>query len=320
MVHDYATWRDDPAFVRSMLPGVRSVIDAYASFRGAGDGLVHGPGLAWNFVDWVPSWRNGVPADADFGASAIVNWQLVYTLRLAAELEREFGESELAARCDRLAGEVAGATIERFWEPARGLFADDLDKRHVSEHAQCMAILSGALDDDRLAQVGNTLLTQGDLARATIYFTHYLFEACRVLAGRSVKLAADPIAHLFDRLSLWFDLPARGFVTTFESPEPTRSDCHGWGAHPLFHYFATILGVRPAGFGMKTIEVAPNLGLLEWAKGGMPHPAGGTIEVNLSRTGERLRGTISLPEGVTGGLVHSNSRRALHPGSNVLEI
>jgi hypothetical protein len=318
MVHDFAMWREDPAFLRSMMPGVRSVIDAYAGFRGAG-GLVRGPALGWNFVDWVPAWKNGVPADADFGASGIVNWHFAYTLRLAAELERGFGEPELAARCDRLAREVAGAADAAFWEPARGLFADDAAKRHFSEHAQCMAILSGALDDDRAAQVGRALLTQGDLERATIYFTHYLFEACRVLAGRGVTLARDPVGHLFERLALWFDLPKRGFVTTFESPEPTRSDCHGWGAHPLFHYFATILGVRPAGFGMKSLEIAPNLGPLEWVKGALPHPAGGRIEVELRRTGEGLTGAIVLPEGIVGELVIGGRRAALRGGRNVLE-
>src|SRR5439155_23193827 len=86
MVHDYAMWRADPAFVRSMMPGVRAVIEAYKSFRNA-DGLVEGPGAGWNYVDWVPGWKNGVPPEGDYGVSCVVNWQFVYALRLARELE-----------------------------------------------------------------------------------------------------------------------------------------------------------------------------------------------------------------------------------------
>jgi hypothetical protein len=318
MVHDFAMWRDDPEFVRSMLPGVRSVVDAYGTFRDA-DGLVQGPALGWNFADWVPQWKNGVPPDGDFGVSGIVNWHFVYTLGLAAELERYVGDAELAARCERIAREVAGAAMERFWEPARGLFADDSGRSSFSEHAQCMAILSGMPDEDRMNQVGSGLLTQGDLARATIYFTHYLFEACRVLAPRARRLAADPAARLFERLSLWFELRDKGFVTTFESPEPTRSDCHGWGAHPLFHYFATILGVRPAGFGMKTVRIAPNLGPLDHARGTMPHPAG-ELEVEAVREGGGVRAAVNLPEGVRGEFVVGDGRTALRSGENSVKI
>jgi hypothetical protein len=318
MVHDFAMWRDDPAFVRSMLPGVRSVIDVYATFRDA-DGLVRGPALGWNFVDWVPRWRNGVPPDGDFGVSSIVNWHFVHTLKLAAELEGHVGEAEIASRCERIAREIAGASVQRFWEPARGLFADDAGRTSFSEHVQCLAILSGMLDEDRMNQVGTGLLTQGDLARATIYFTHYLFEACRTLAPRARSLGADPVSRLFERLSLWFELRDKGFVTTFESPEPTRSDCHGWGAHPLFHYFATILGIRPAGFGMKRVEVAPNLGPLEYATGTMPHPAG-AIEVEVSREGGGVRAAVNLPEGGSGEFVVGDGRAALRSGENSVKI
>lgn len=68
---------------------------------------------------------------------------------------------------------------------------------------------------------------------------------------------------LFARLENWFDLPSQGFKTTPEQPEPTRSDCHAWGAHPLFHFYASILGIRPAAPGFSRVEIAPQLGQLQ---------------------------------------------------------
>jgi alpha-L-rhamnosidase len=309
MVHDFAMWRADEAFVRSMMPGVRAVIEAYQSFRNA-DGLVEGPATGWNYVDWVPGWKNGVPPDGDYGVSAVVNWQFAYVLRLAWELEEGFGEPELAARCDRLSREVAAGLQQQFWEPVRGLFADDLQKTRFSEHVQCLAILSGLLEEEQCAQVGDGLLNSTELARTTIYFTHYLFEAYRVLG-----VTAE--AALFERLSLWFDLGKHGFVTPFEEPEPSRSDCHGWGAHPLFHFLATVLGVRPGAAGFASVEVRPHLGRLTEVRGSVPH-ARGRVGVELRREGKEVRGVIRLPEGVRGNFVFEGRRVPLQSGENVL--
>jgi len=47
---------------------------------------------------------------------------------------------------------------------------------------------------------------------------------------------------LLSRMGLWFGLVETGLRTVIEEPEPTRSDCHAWGAHPIFHLYATLLG------------------------------------------------------------------------------
>jgi alpha-L-rhamnosidase len=316
MVHDYAMWQADAPFVRSMMPGVRGVIEAFEAFRGE-RGLVEGPATGWNFVDWVPGWKNGVPPEGDYGASSVINWQYVCVLRLARELEELFGAPELAVRCERVAREIAEQLQAQFWEPVRGLFADDRGKTRFSEHAQCLAILSGLLSLRQCAQVGDALLTSKELARTTIYFTHYLFEACRVLTN-TPELGADPETALFARLSLWFDLRKNGFVTPFEEPEPSRSDCHGWGAHPLFHYQATLLGVRPASPGFASVEIRPHLGRLATLRGAVPHVRG-IIEVNLKREGKGIRGVIRLPAGLHGNFTWKGQRIALHPGDNPIE-
>ena len=294
MVHDFALWRDDAGFVRERLPGVRAVLEAFRP-RINQDGLLEAlPG--WNFVDWVPAWGGaGMPADADFGISGIINWQLVYTLRLAAELEDGFGDAELAQRDRQLANRVAQAVESAFWDDARRLYADDLAHRHFSEHAQCFAILAG----DR-----RTRLDAPSLAQATIYFSHYLFEASRSLGQ---------IERLFDRLRLWSYLREMGFKTTVEMPEPSRSDCHAWGAHPLFHTFASILGIRPASFGFQTVRIEPQLGPLAWARGSLPHPHG-MITADVTPTGA----TIELPTGITGEWIQNGRTHALPPGRSVV--
>ncbi|KPV49365.1 hypothetical protein SE17_33080, partial [Kouleothrix aurantiaca] len=136
-------------------------------------------------------------------------------------------------------------------------------------------------------------------------FTHYLFETYRLLG------AADA---LFERLQLWFDLPAQGFTTTPEQPEPSRSDCHGWGAHPYFHCFATLLGIRPTAPGFAQVEITPLPGPLGTVEGALVHPRG-TITVQLRHENGALRGSIALPDGVSGTLRIGGESRPLAAGS-----
>jgi len=348
MVADYALWRDDRAFVESLMPGVRATLEGFRRFLGP-DGLLHAP-EGWNVMDWVPAWSEdaGAPPEGASGVSGLLNWQLVYVLTLAADLEARLGEQELAARYRRLAAELAVRATETFWDEDRGLLADDADeyiraRQHFSEHTQCMAILSGQLDPARRARVAAALLpgpssgcgAAGDgrpalagdsrlkpgvqfspvpettLARTTIYFSHYLFETYREL-GR--------IDALVERLGLWFDLAERDFKTPVESPEPSRSDCHAWGSHPLYHYFATILGIRPASLGFRSVEIAPQLGPLTSASGRLVHPAGGEIVVDFRLEDGTLHASVTLPPGLTGTLCYAGQTLPLTEGTQEVSL
>ena len=303
MVHDYALWRDDTAFVHGFLPGVRGVLDAFSRQMTA-DGLLAAPD-GWNFIDWVPGWEGGMPPDGAFGVSGPVQWQLVLALNQVADLEEWAGEPELAARARRLSEELTARAAAAFWSEPRGLLADDLAQTHFSQHSQCLALLGGRLSDSHQAQIAQHLWAAPDLALTTIYFTHYLFETCYLL-GR-------PDA-LLNRLNFWFDLARRGLKTTVEMPEPTRSDCHAWGAHPIYHYFASLLGIRPSQPGFSAVRIAPQLGPLHAASGSLPHPRG-SIRMDLRREGEQLRGLVTLPEGLPGTFHWAGQEQTLAPGT-----
>lgn len=308
MVHDFAGWRGDAAFVKSLLPGVRAVLDAYLGFMNA-DGLIQAPN-GWNFMDWVPTWDGGVPPEGELGVNSLINWQMVYALKAAAELEEWLDEPELAARDRRLAAELAERVTATFWDDARQLFADDPAKQAFSEHSQCLAILAGELAPKMEVQIGRALVRDPDLARTTIYFTHYLFEAY----GKLGLMDA-----FFSRMSLWFDLARYGFKTTFETPEPSRSDCHAWGAHPLFHYFATILGIRPVALGGRQWRIRPQLGPLTTARGTLVHPQG-DIDVDLRREGNSIKAAVTWPQTLEGTFTWNGQIRVLKPGRQELIV
>jgi hypothetical protein len=284
-VHDFALWRGDMDLVRELLPGVRAVLDAYRPYVD-GAGLLHAlPG--WNFMDWVRAWDSGAPPGAHWTHSAPLQLQLAHVAHLAAELETWMGETELAARQERLSRRARDAA-EVFFDEDTGLYADDLDAAAFSEHAQCLALLADAAHGREAVE---RMLAAGDgtdgptLERTTVYFDHYLFEALYRVGRTDV---------LRERLGLWYALPGQGLTTVVEKPEPSRSDCHAWGAHPRFHMMASLLGIRPTSPGFATATVRPELGGLDWAEGTVRTPLG-PLHVRASADGTL---DVQAPAGV----------------------
>lgn len=300
MMRNFLYWRDDPEFVITLLPGLRQLIESLLSLRGRSGLLGTVPG--WPFVDWVPTWHQGCGPGVREGDSSIVNLHLVHALRNAARVERAVGESVLADRAETHARDVFERLSARYWDAERQIFRDTSDPTaSTSEHAQVLALLTGWLDSRRAAGCLRALRERRLDAECTIYFSHYLLEAF---------FEAGEADAFFERLAFWRTLPGKGFCSLPEMPDPCRSDCHGWGAHPLFHTFASIAGIRPAAAGFAKVSIRPMPGKLTFFTATVPHPAG-TVTVDFLHNDEGENFSIDLPEGVSGELFWLGKRYAL---------
>ncbi len=302
MVRDYAWWRDDPQFVRARLPGIRALLDRLLELRNA-DGLLERlPG--WSFVDWWDGWPHGTPPGAREGSCSILDLLLIHALRAAAELEEAFGEPEPAARWARIAEAYIPCIRTHYWDEERGLMKDDRAGSGYSEHAQCLAILGGLLNEREVERCVAAMHAAEDVARTTVYFRHYLFEVWNRL-GRGDRIV--------EAMQLWESFLERGLKTPPEKADPTRSDCHAWSSHPLFHFRATLAGIRPDAPGFRSVRIAPSPGPLKHIATNLPHPKG-EIFVALAFDGDRVHGTVTLPNGVGGTFVWRGETRTLAAG------
>lgn len=309
MAHDYWMHRDDPEYVRDLLPGVRGVIGWFEHHVDA-TGLL-GPIPWWPYVDWAPEWPGGVPPGGRDGHSTMITLQYVYALERAAELEDALGMSVEATHDRELAESLRAAAREQAWDPGRGLFRDAPDEALFSQQTNIMAVLVDAVPVAEQPAVMQRVLTDATLTQATYYFSFYLFEALGK-AGMNDRY--------IERLEPWQGMLALGLTTTPENPEPTRSDSHAWAAHPNYGLLATVLGVRPAEPGFRSVRIAPEPGPLRRAEGRVPHPLG-DIEVRLERTGdEGLRAEVTLPVGLTGVFEWGGREVRLRPGHQQLEL
>ena len=302
MLHDIAWWSADGlAEAKRWLPDARATADLLLAGVGA-DGLLVLPS-GWGFADWAVGWHMGMVPGLHRKPNAVAQFQAAYVLGLLAELEDAVGEPALAGRWRARAAALIAAG-SRF---RRGvLFADGLVGDSCSEHANALAMLAGAVPLAEQPAFADALLGTDGLHRATVYFSHYLFEALARL-GRA--------AAIQQRLRFWYDLPGQGFTTTPEEPEPSRSDCHAWGAHPLWHVHANFAGVRPTAPGFASVRIQPQLGDWKHLECDLPVPQG-VIRSRWQVVGGRLSGSVELPAGVAGVLVLDGAERVLKPGEN----
>lgn len=291
MLHDAVTWRPAQPWMRPLLRVARGVVDAILEHRNA-DGLIERLPV-WAFMDWARGFADGVAPGSHDGVNGSVNWLAVNCLSWMRDLERVCGDADLAERYERIAADLAAATHATFWNDDERLYIESPKHALRSEHAQALAAMSNRLDESTRQAVADVLERRdAALAPASVYFTHYVFEAFRILRR------TRPI---FDRLSLWHDLPKLGMKCTPEQPEPTRSDAHAWGAHPMFHLHTTIAGIRPGATEFASIDVSPRLGTLKNLATSMPHPAG-MIRFSADRREDEVDLSIELPAGVPGVL------------------
>jgi hypothetical protein len=309
MVHDYYMHRDDVAFVRRMLPGVRAVLDWFG--RHVDETGMLGPLPYWNYLDWAPEWAAGSAPGASRDHSAAISLLYAYALRLAADMENDVGIRGTGDTYRARADAVVKATRSLAWDRARGLFRDRPDSASFSQQTNALAILAGAVPPAEQRPVMERVLGDRSLTKATYYFSWYVFEALRQ-AGLGDRY--------LEQLRPWREMLALGLTSTPENPEPTRSDTHAWAAHPDYGLLATVLGVRPAAPGFRAVMVAPALGPLRRAEGRVPHPAG-DIDVALERVGANgLRAIVTLPPGLNGTLLWNGRRLRLRSGRQTLTL
>jgi hypothetical protein len=304
MMHDFALWRDDLPWLQQRLPGMRALLEALQTEEDADHLLVKPPG--WLFMDWVPGWFAGWPPGQREGRrSAMINLQYLLTLQRAADLESWAGDARMAQRWTDRAAQVAASISRVFWDDPRGLWADDDSHGSFSQHGQSLAVIGGL----RVPDVAKwTDAAANGLAPATIYFQHYLFEAL----GRAGR--GDLV---LEKLGMWRGLVTQGFKTPVESPEPARSDCHAWGAHPVFHLHATVAGIRPTAPGFKQVRIAPQPGKLTEISSDLPHPRG-TLRLRAKFRGGKVEATVDLPPETTGVFVWAGQEFALRPGEQTV--
>jgi len=306
MLHDLWWYRGEKEFVAEYLPIARGALGWFERHL-VPSGLL-GRMEWWSFVDWTRDFEDGVPPQEAEGQSSILSLQFAAALQEAAELESSLGLQEGAQHDRALAGRITQAVRNTCWDPGRRLIADTPARRHFSEHANILAVLTDAIPPAEQQQVMKIVLADHTLTQCSYYFRFYL--------SRGLKKAGLADEYL-SQLAPWRKMLDLGLTTWAETPEPTRSDCHAWSAHPNFDLLATVAGIESAAPGFTKVAIEPHLGTLERLQATLPHPKG-EVTVHYQRQGQSLVADVSLPAQLSGWFLWQGKKLPLHGGSQHL--
>lgn len=293
MVCDYVKYRNSSKVSAKIVPVARRILDNFERYLSS-ENLLKLP-LGWGFVDWIPRWNNngkmGTPKNAEFGISGVINALYLYSLGQACELHELLGEVELAGRYKRLGKKLAKNLFNAFFSPEFSMLSDCVTHNEFSEHSQCLALLSNLLSPEQENLLCKGLFSgMSEIAETTFYFDFYYLEAC---------YKAKRMDCFHQRLSKRFQsLGKLGLKTIIERPEPSRSDCHAWSSHIIYHYFASILGIRPVAAGFEQVEIAPQLENFTSVSATMPAPQG-KIKIDWQTKRKESPLIIHIPSSIT---------------------
>jgi alpha-L-rhamnosidase len=281
-VEDYWRWTGDRdrAFVRSCLLSIDGVLWFFRE-RLRADGYV-GRIPPWSMVDRAPDWDGGMPPAVRDGESTYLTCLYILALEAGIRLHHAVGEPSDAVRWEPLPERLRAAVRATAWSEAEGLYLEGPGRLQdgFSQHAQCLAILSGTATPAQARRILKRLSTDPALRPMHLMQSFYLARALEAAGGYGAFHD-----HVLER---WRRMLRQGVSTWQEYPDPTRSDCHAWSSWIAVDFVSVVLGIRPGAPGWKEVCIQPLVTGLEWARGAAPTPAG-PVEVEWRREGGRLR-------------------------------
>ena len=262
------------------------------------------PYKCWPFCDWSPGFVLDNPL-----TRATTQLYVIFGVREAVYLLRELGDTANAEKFSTWADQLTEAARAKFFTPASAGYGDRLQ-------LNIMAVLSGVATPAQDGEIYSRILKPGSPAWTvepdrtrhdddpiTPYYGYFLLQTMSQLDQNQ-----DALNYIRRN---WGDMLRRGATTWWEKFNPAWPDdmkwaldqtayvslCHGWSTGPTTYLTENVLGVRPTSAGFATVEIAPQLGDLQWAEGDVPTPSG-VIHVRVERRAEKVRCVVKLPQNV----------------------
>ena len=242
-VEEYHRHYGDEILLQYIYPKMQSML-CFCETRLNEDGFIEGAEGDWVFVDWTEYDKTG----------AVCAEQML--LRRAYEAMAYVGGllGKDITHYEARAKELALRIKAYYWCEEKGAYIDSYasGKKHVTRHANILAVLFGYANEEEQASIlRNVLLSDAVTRITTPYFAFYEMDALARLG--CLSLVKERMC------AYWGGMLRLGATTVWEEyvPEKTgaehyamygkpfgKSLCHAWGAGPLYLFGRYFLGVE----------------------------------------------------------------------------
>lgn len=317
----YVGDRDEVASLLAVAEGVVRWFEAFCDEQGLPTDV-----YGWVIIDWAAIYTEGVSASlCGLWGRALLEF---------AEMAEWLDDSGRARHARDLHARLRNG-FERLWDAGRGRYVDSFvpgaPRPMASQHGQSAAIVGGLAPEGRIERlldvitdrsrhvhatfshdgpatpnselpVGGEFLRRGhppepwwDAENQVVVaqpFFRYVVHDALVAAGRADLIAEQCLdwTVALDRCNTsWTETWFGGTIS------------HGWSSTPTRDLMQRVLGVTPAEPGFTAATVEPSLGLLEFARGTLPTPAG-MLTIAVDRAGFDVESPVAIvTEGVRRG-------------------
>ena len=246
----------DEAFLHRMWPQMVSLM---ALLMGQRDehGFIVGRNQDWVFIDWADFDRDG-PLCAE---------QML--LAAAYGVMARYGSAEEKALYEKEKASLLAAIDRYFWDAEKRAYVDSFTsgKRHVTRHANILAVVFDLVCEERKREIAKTVLFNAAVpAITTPYFRFFELDALCKLGYLNEVLA--------EIKRYWGGMLKLGAVTFWEEYDPNlplekqyamygdpfgKSLCHAWAASPIYLLARYLVGLQvdptsPSGYTLHPAE------------------------------------------------------------------
>lgn len=288
MLEDYYWQTGDITIARRYRPTIDSILDWYDRKSGS-LGMVEKLGY-WEFIDWVEEWSylEGTPPAALAGPSTTHNLIYAYALQVASRLSSLTGRNEVAVEYIQRSDKILEAIEKYCWCENMGMYKEGPNFEEFSQHAQIWAILSGLAKGEKAQAIMEKVITGKSMSICSFAWKFFLFRALE----ETGQYGATESQWEYWRYILKLNL-----TTIPETPVNPRSECHAWGALPLYEFTRKFLGVNPLVPGWEKIVIEPKCFFVNDAKGEVITPKG-IVQVEWKNENGELKISGKVPDNI----------------------
>lgn len=309
MISEYYEHTKDEEVIRKYIFDVDRIV--YYFTQREEDGLLGALGY-WEFADWQDSWKEteGSPLAVKFGVSSLINLMYAYALEKAAFLHGCLKDTEKRDFYTNHHDRIVAAVVRLCWDEDRGLFREGPNCSEFTQQTQALMVMTGGLPRKKQQEL---LLNMSDDSTVLSCTFATAYDVLRAFEKAGIYESSYSI------LNQWMRLPDNQCTCIPEKPYNARSDCHGWGALPIYEFVRMFAGINRDRVGWKRVKICPHLMQIEELRGKVETPNGAIRFVYTKQNGRRTY-RIILPPGMEGSFYMYEESYYLKSGENTISF